>query len=69
MLMQTGFLPAELKGGIAMIYTISSSLVAGFISSYIAGLAFLPQPAWQFQRKRRQWHDDVPSVSAEPLPD
>ncbi|HLM12373.1 MAG TPA: hypothetical protein VK362_08300 [Reyranella sp.] len=52
-----------------MIYTISSSLVAGFISSYIAELAFLPQPAWQFQRKRRQWHDDVPSVSAEPLPD
>jgi len=41
-LVQAGLFPAELKGGLAMIYATSSTLVAGFISSYIAGLALLP---------------------------
>jgi hypothetical protein len=40
--MQAGLSPAELKGGIAMIYATSITLVAGFISSYVAGLALLP---------------------------
>jgi hypothetical protein len=41
-LVQAGLFPAELKGGLAMINANCSILVAGFISSYVAGLALLP---------------------------
>jgi hypothetical protein len=44
-LMQVGLSPTELKGGLAMIYATVSTLVAGFISSYVAGLALLPRIA------------------------
>jgi hypothetical protein len=37
-----GILPTDFLGGIAMIYTNFSTLVTGFVSSYVAGLALLP---------------------------
>lgn len=40
--MQAGLFPAELIGGLAMIYATLSSITTGFLSSYIAGLALLP---------------------------
>jgi hypothetical protein len=42
-LLQAGVVgPADLKGGITMLYTMFSEVLTGYISSYAAGLALLP---------------------------
>jgi hypothetical protein len=42
-LLQAGLVgPADLKGGIAMLYTVFSEVLTGYMSSYAAGLALLP---------------------------
>ena len=44
-LVPAGIVPLETKGGLIMLCTSFSVVIAGFISNYIVGLALLPTTA------------------------